>query len=230
MAHSNVLDDLQEASEQLRKMKPVGSEVDTIRTQQQDFKKFRAKTLEPISKEVDDCNKLGQGLIQTAASGVNTAALEKDLEKMNDKWNDLKGRVNDRERRLDVALLQSGKFQEALDGLAKWLTDTEELVANQKPPSADYKVVKAQLQEQKFLKKMLLDRQNSMSSLFNMGNEIAKEAEPAERKAIEKQLKNLIGRFDALTEGAQQRTLDLEQAMKVAKEFQDKLIPLQVTQ
>lgn len=48
-----------------------------------------------------------------------------------------------------MALLQSGKFQEALDGLAKWLTDTEELVANQKPPSADYKVVKAQLQEQK---------------------------------------------------------------------------------
>lgn len=57
--------------------------------------------------------------------------------------------INDRERRLDVGLLQSGKFQEALDGLDKWLTDTEELVANQKPPSADYKVVKAQLQEQK---------------------------------------------------------------------------------
>ena len=50
---------------------------------------------------------------------------------------------------MDVGLLQSGKFQEALDGLAKWLTDTEEMVANQKPPSADYKVVKAQLQEQK---------------------------------------------------------------------------------
>jgi dystonin len=57
--------------------------------------------------------------------------------------------LNERERKLDVALLQSGKFQEALDGLAKWLTDTEEMVANQKPPSADYKVVKAQLQEQK---------------------------------------------------------------------------------
>lgn len=74
---------------------------------------------------------------------------------------------------------------------------------------------------------MLLDRQNSMTSLFNMGNEIAKEADPKERKAIEKQLKDLIGRFDALTEGAQQRTLDLEQAMHVAKQFQDKLLPLQ---
>ncbi|KAJ8936625.1 hypothetical protein NQ314_012241 [Rhamnusium bicolor] len=227
MAHANVLDDLQDASSELRKLKPIGSEVDSIRVQQKDFKKFRANTIEPLSKNIDDVNKFGQGLIQSAASGVNTAALEKDLEKMNGQWNDLKEKINDRERRLDIGLLQSGKFQEALDGLAKWLTDTEELVANQKPPSADYKVVKAQLQEQKFLKKMLLDRQGSMSSLFNMGNEIAKEAEPSERKAIEKQLKDLIGRFDALTEGAQQRTLDLEQAMRVAKEFQDKLVPIQ---
>lgn len=227
VSHANNLDDIQEASDQLKKIKPVGSEVDTIRAQQNDFKKFKAKTVEPLVKQVETCNRVGQGLIQSAASGVNTITLEKDLEKMNDQWNDLKERLNDRERRLDVALLQSGKFQEALDGLAKWLTDTEDLVANQKPPSADYKVVKAQLQEQKFLKKMLLDRQQSMSSLFSMGNEIAKEADPSERKAIEKQLKNLIGRFDALTEGAQQRTLDLEQAMKVAKEFQDKIIPLQ---
>lgn len=227
MAHANVLEDLQDATSELRKLKPIGSEVESIRAQQKDFKKFRANTIEPLSRNIDDVNRFGQGLIQSAAPGVNTGALEKDLEKMNNHWNDLKERINDRERRLDIGLLQSGKFQEALDGLAKWLTDTEELVANQKPPSADYKVVKAQLQEQKFLKKMLLDRQGSMSSLFGMGNEIAKEADPAERKTIEKQLKDLMGRFDALTEGAQQRTLDLEQAMRVAKEFQDKLIPLQ---
>jgi dystonin len=29
------------------------------------------------------------------------------------------------------------------------MADTEELVANQKPPSAEFKVVKAQIQEQK---------------------------------------------------------------------------------
>lgn len=60
-----------------------------------------------------------------------------------------------------------------------------------------------------------MDRQNSMSSLFAMGNEVAGGCEPAERKAIEKQLKGLMQRFDALTDGAQQRMLDLEQAMKV---------------
>lgn len=121
----------------------------------------------------------------------------------------------------------SEKFQEALEGLQKWLTDTEEMVSNQKSPSSDYNVVKAQLQEQKFLKKMLMDQQNSMSSSYNMGQEVAAEAEPKERKKIEKQLKDLMARFDNLTESAAKRMEALEQAMGVAKQFQDKLIPLQ---
>ncbi|KAK2708691.1 hypothetical protein QYM36_014332 [Artemia franciscana] len=66
----------------------------------------------------------------------------------------------ERERKLDEGLLQSRKFREALDSLAKWLSDTK------KKPSADYKVVKAQLQEQKLLKKRLFDGQHSMSALF----------------------------------------------------------------
>ena len=55
----------------------------------------------------------------------------------------------DRERKLDTALLASGKFQEALSSLFDWIEETEDLIANQKPPSVDYKVCKAQLQEQK---------------------------------------------------------------------------------
>lgn len=53
---------------------------------------------------------------------------------------------------LQEALLHCGKFQDALEPLLSWLSDTEELVANQKPPSAEYRVVKAQIQEQKVRK------------------------------------------------------------------------------
>uniref|UniRef100_A0A8D9ALE4 Dystonin n=1 Tax=Cacopsylla melanoneura TaxID=428564 RepID=A0A8D9ALE4_9HEMI len=221
-AHTRVLEDINQASEDLRRLKPVGSEVEAIKSQKDEFAALK-RQIEPLGQSVDACNKTGQGLVQSAAAGVNTSLLEKDLEKLNDKWNALKEKLNERSRKLDIGLLQSGKFQEALDSFAKWLTDTEEMVANQKPPSADYKVVKAQLQEQKFLKKMLADRQHSMSSLFQMGNEVAANADPAERKAIERQLNELMTRFDNLNEGASQRMDALEQAMAVAKQFQDKL-------
>lgn len=225
-AHTAVCEDLHDVREQMRKLKPVSSELEQIRIQQEDVRRFRERNVEPLGTNIADVNRLGQDLVRSAQGGVSTVVLERDLEKMNEQWNDLKDKVNERERKLDVALLQSGKFQEALDGLAKWLSDTEEMVGNQKPPSADYKVVKAQLQEQKFLKKLLLDRQNSMSSLFTLGQEVAANCEPSEKAGIERQLKELMGRFDALTDTAQKRTLDLEQAMHVAKKFHDKLVPL----
>jgi len=99
-------------------------------------------------------------------------------------------------------------------------------VSNQKPPSADYKVVKAQLQEQKFLNKMLLDRQPSVQSLFKMGKEIAANADQAERQHIEAQMANLGERYDNLCDGAKDRQAALEETMAVAKEFQEKLGPL----
>lgn len=49
--------------------------------------------IEPLSHSVNDVNRTGQGLIQSAAGGVNTSGLEKDLEKLNDKWNALKDKV-----------------------------------------------------------------------------------------------------------------------------------------
>lgn len=57
--------------------------------------------------------------------------------------------VAERIAQLQEALLHCGKFQDALEPLLSWLSDTEELVANQRPPSAEYRVVKAQIQEQK---------------------------------------------------------------------------------
>ncbi|XP_050437249.1 dystonin isoform X15 [Adelges cooleyi] len=224
--YDNVLHDISHATDEFRNLKPIGSDVEAIKFQQKEFATFRKNTIEPLVASVDEVNGLGQRLVQSAARGVNTSVLEKDLEKMNDKWNALKEKLNERDRRLDYGLLQSGKFQEALDGFAKWLADTEELVSNQKPPSADYKVVKAQLQEQKFLKKMLADRQNSMGSIFDMGNEVAANADPRERKEIEQQLKDLSQRFNNLDRGATKRMDDLQRAMVVAKEFIEKLMPL----
>ncbi|XP_045033710.1 dystonin isoform X35 [Daphnia magna] len=224
--HSNIMQHIDEASNEERAFKPIVGDVELVRQQQEEFRSFKQDLIIPLGQNVEEANRSGQGLVQSAANGVSTTALESDLEKMNDRWNNLKEKLNDRERRLDVAFLQSGKFQEALQGLSKWLSDTEEMVANQKPPSADYKVVKAQLQEQKFLKKLLLDRQQSMSSLLDMGQDIANHAHPEEQAEIEEQLQELVARFDALTNGADDRMEALEKAMAVAKEFQDKFSPI----
>lgn len=50
---------------------------------------------------------------------------------------------------LKDASTDSDTFLQSLEALLTWVWEIEELTANQKPPSSEVKVVKAQLQEQK---------------------------------------------------------------------------------
>ena len=50
---------------------------------------------------------------------------------------------------MDAALLQCGKFQDALAAQLHWLADMEKTVSDLAPLSSDYKYLKSQMQEQK---------------------------------------------------------------------------------
>lgn len=220
------LTDISQIDYDLKKIKSVGSEAQQIRLQQQEFQQFRKQVVDPMDRKIDDLNDLGKDLIRSAQETVSTAALESDLEKLVEKWSDIKSRVAERDRKLDQALLQTGKFQDALQGLLRWLQDSEEMIKNQKSPSIDYKVAKAQLQEQKFLMKMIGDNEYSISSLVQLGGEVAQGCDPSEKINIELQLKDLTNRFDHLKNKANDRTKLLENAVDVAKLLQDQLTPL----
>ncbi|GIX80801.1 dystonin [Caerostris extrusa] len=100
------------------------------------------------------------------------------------------------------------------------------MVSNQKMPSSDFKVVKAQIQEQKFLKKMLLDRQNSVLSLKMMGTELLSNTKTVELEQAETLMKNITLRFDELISTAEKRMTVLEKIIPIAQEFQDVSTPL----
>jgi hypothetical protein len=56
--------------------------------------------------------------------------------------------LDDREKKLNIALVRSGKFKEALSQLMDWMSTMDEMLAGQKLTSTDYKVLKSQLQMQ----------------------------------------------------------------------------------
>merc|ERR1719232_2579582 len=225
--YGGVMDDIQEVIREEKNLGNVAGDTATIKQQQEQFKQFQVKIVAAVSKEVEKSNRSGQGLIQSAASGVNTNAMEGDLEKMNDLWNSLKQALAERERKLDQGLLQSGKYGEALKGLMSWMDEMEDMMQNQKPPSADYKVVKAQVQEQKFVQKLLNDRKGAVESLIKTGQEIAAAADPSERRRIEGEINGLRDRYANLNHNCAERMELLESAMKMAKEYADKLGPLE---
>ncbi|XP_066460088.1 dystonin isoform X1 [Eleutherodactylus coqui] len=204
----------------------VGMETDVINHQLNIFKTFQKEEIEPLQAHLQEVNWLGQGLVQSAAKTTSTQNLEHDLEDVNTRWNTLNKKVAQRAAQLQEALLHCGRFQDALESILSWLTDTEELVANQKSPSAEFKVVKAQIQEQKLLQRLLDDRKPTIDVIKCEGEKIANTADHADKDKILKQLSALERRWDELLKKAEIRNRQLDGILVVAKQFHDTLEPL----
>ncbi|XP_052601171.1 dystonin isoform X17 [Peromyscus californicus insignis] len=217
---------LGKAEEHEESQGPVGTETETINQQLDVFKVFQKEEIEPLQVKQQDVNWLGQGLIQSAAANTCTQGLERDLDDVNARWKTLNKKVAQRAAQLQEALLHCGRFQDALESLLSWMADTEELVANQKPPSAEFKVVKAQIQEQKLLQRLLEDRKSTVEVIKREGEKIAASAEPADRVKLCRQLSLLDSRWEALLSRAEARNRQLEGISVVAQEFHETLEPL----
>ncbi|XP_034847135.1 dystonin isoform X5 [Mirounga leonina] len=217
---------LQKAEEHEESQGPVGMETETINQQLDVFKVFQKEEIEPLQVKQQDVNWLGQGLIQSAAKSTSTQGLEHDLDDVNARWKTLNKKVAQRAAQLQEALLHCGRFQDALESLLSWMVDTEELMANQKPPSAEFKVVKAQIQEQKLLQRLLDDRRSTVDVIKREGEKIAAAAEPADKVKILKQLSLLDSRWEALLSEAETRNRQLEGISVVAQQFHETLEPL----
>uniref|UniRef100_A0A8C7UPH9 Microtubule-actin cross-linking factor 1-like n=1 Tax=Oncorhynchus mykiss TaxID=8022 RepID=A0A8C7UPH9_ONCMY len=214
------------AEEGLNAQGVVGTEVETIKQQLHEFKAVEREQVDSIQPKLQRVNAVGQGLIQSAAKHTDTQALEHDLETTNLRWNSLNKRVAERIAQLQEALLHCGKFQDALEPLLSWLSDTEDLVANQKPPSAEYRVVKAQIQEQKLLQRLLDDRRATFQMIQGEGERIAATAETQDRDKIQKQLESLGERWGELLEKARARQCQLEELQTLALQFHEAVEPL----
>ncbi|XP_067390069.1 microtubule-actin cross-linking factor 1 isoform X4 [Emydura macquarii macquarii] len=204
----------------------VGTEVETIKQQLADFKMFQKDQVDPIQVKLQQVNGLGQGLIQSAGKNCDVQGLEHDMEEINTRWNTLNKKVAQRIAQLQEALLHCGKFQDALEPLLSWLADTEELISNQKPPSAEYKVVKAQIQEQKLLQRLLDDRKATVEMIQAEGGRIAQSAEPMDREKIVCQLESLENRWAGLLGKAAARQKQLEDILVLAKQFHETTEPI----
>ena len=132
------------------------------------LQRLQREHIDPLQSDVEQVNALAQSLIQSAPLGVATDAVEAQFEEVKRCVGQtqragahkimnfgalsqcfsfflfpLLPQLVSRERKLDSALLQSGKFSEALDSLLAWLRDAEELVrGNVRPLTADYKLLK----------------------------------------------------------------------------------------
>lgn len=221
--YHQILTEIQKTISEEQSFETIGATLEGIKKSQKSFQLFQKKSVETLGERVMKVNAKGKSLIQSAAITVNTSILEKDLEDMNNSWNLLRKALDDRKKKFDEDLIKLGMFQEALQGLKAWFAEIDGVLKAQKAPSFDYKVLKAQIQEQTFLIKLVEDRRSNGASLISVGKEIASLANEKEKVQILKEVQEMEEKLEATVNASKQRMDHLESALPLSKEYQDQL-------
>ncbi|XP_029115894.1 microtubule-actin cross-linking factor 1, isoforms 1/2/3/5 [Scleropages formosus] len=143
-----------------------------------------------------------------------------DQESSLDRWNAFKKKsVCALAPKDDTA--DSETFHQSLETLLVWVSDIEELIANQRPLSSEVKVVKAQLQEQKLLQRLLEDRRPNVESMLAEGPRLAELFQETVKEPATSRISSLRVKWEALLLHAETRHARLEQILPRAQHFQE---------
>ncbi|XP_077577043.1 microtubule-actin cross-linking factor 1, isoforms 6/7 isoform X1 [Stigmatopora nigra] len=163
------------------------------------------------------------GVAQELAELQNDGHSSSDQDSYVDKWRDKTKSA----LALGNIFTDSESFLQSLEALLTWVCEIEELTANQKPPSSEVKVVKAQLQEQRLLQRLLKDRQKCMQTMMSEGPRLA-EAHPGEEgEQARVKLSALKLKWESVQHAAEQRRKNLEEVLPMAQLFHEGVENLQ---
>ncbi|VDK41941.1 unnamed protein product [Anisakis simplex] len=209
-------------------LEPVRSELDELRAQQERMRVFREK-LRPVGQRVEQAIANCENLIRNADKGINTASLESERKKLIDVWSEIKDRIVDREKQLCSSMQELGSYSDAHNALIVWLQDTEESLANQRPPSIEHKVVKEQTRANDILLKHIDEKQQSVDNFKGMIDKVSTLANDDDhRLALKRTSDNVSQRYHSLVENAYARRARLHEALVLAEQWSQSAIPLRI--
>jgi DNA repair exonuclease SbcCD ATPase subunit len=147
-------------------------------------------------------------------------AIKEPLADVNRRWDELNKSINYRQKELEQALLRLGQFQHALSELLIWIDRTDKTLDSLKPVFGDPQVIEVELAKLKVMVNDIQAHQSSVDTLNDAGRQII-ESEKGSREASQTQqkLNELNTKWNSLLGKAENRQVDLEDALKEAQAF-----------
>ncbi|CAJ0916087.1 unnamed protein product, partial [Mesorhabditis belari] len=184
--------------------------------------------LRPVSERADSVQAECKALIKTASPDADTKQLSSTLAEVSRAVDGINASIGAKQLALDAAVQQMGSYNDAQRDLQNWLEETEELVGNQKMPSSDAKVAKAQLQSYDVLLKHIEDKETSVDGFRGMIGKLANIASnDDEKKVLSGKADEITNRYEDLLEGAQKAQARLRDTVDLAEKFTHELAPFE---
>ncbi|KAM6312937.1 microtubule-actin cross-linking factor 1, isoforms 6/7-like [Podargus strigoides] len=187
---------------------------------------FQKEQVDPLQLKLQQVNRVGQGLIQSVGKNCDVQGLGHDMEEINTCWDTDHKKVAQRVAQLQEALLHCEKLQDTLVPLLSWLADIEELISTQKPPSVEYRVVKAQIQKQKCYMQTIKEEMDGLREeleiVLLLGTYLILPSDETEKPEV-KSTDEVKNTWENLNKTWKKKLEKLEEAVQLAVQYQDTL-------
>lgn len=131
------------------------------------------------------------------------------IESLKNKWNSVRQVVSKSQNKLDEALLTSGRVSDALASLLEWLHKAEVALDQDAAVMGDLDTVHMLIEQLRNIQQELAAREDTLLTMQAPGNLPASQRE------------ELSGLWDRVTHLCDERDTRLQEALKLAEEFQD---------
>lgn len=140
------------------------------------------------------------------------------LNELKNKWQSLCYQSVERQKKLEDALLMSGQFRDALLGLIEWLSKVEPTLAECTSLNGDLDSVLALIEDNQQYQQQLKHKAEQVEMVRKAATELV-QSSGEENSSLQDQLSELNDLWSRVEALSQDRTVRLDAALKLAKEF-----------
>lgn len=195
----------------------VGNDPEKIKMQIAKHKEFQ-KLLGAKQPLYDMTMKMGKN-VQNKAPKSDEEIIKNMLIELKSKWSNVCQKSVERQRKLEEALLFTGKFNEATDALMDWLKKVEMGLASDGPVHGDIDTVKALMDQHKGFCDEMNNRKKQVESVKNISEDLLVKATPEDASNIRSQMSELLSSWDRVERATERHTERLEGAWQDAEKL-----------
>ena len=200
---------------------PIGNNPAKIKQLIAKHKEFH-RVLSSKQQTYDSTVKLGRKLFDKCEVDANDRPkLQEMLNELKNKWQSLCYQSVERQKKLEDALLMSGQFRDALQSLIEWLSKVEPTLAESYLLNGDLDSVLALIEDNEQFQQQLKHKAEQVSSVRKAAQDLlsSNNTSNEDNANLQEQLDEMNDLWSRVEELSRDRTIRLEEALKLAKEF-----------
>eukprot|EP00057_Strongylocentrotus_purpuratus_P020675 XP_011675149.1 PREDICTED: microtubule-actin cross-linking factor 1 isoform X2 [Strongylocentrotus purpuratus] len=202
---SGTIKDLQD---QIKSQEPPAVEIPAIKDQQ-DILQAIKEDIDAVKQDVEMTKQLGQDLM-THCSDSNKPEVQKNVDELNNSWDNLNDAFKDRHQKLDDADEAAQAFQDGLDRMNDYMTKAEEQVDRMPAVGSDPQTVRRQLDNLNAFKKELGRNNLELETVNQLGNRLLTKCTPENQELVQAPMSDMNRRWKNL----QDKTFDRQHKLE----------------